>query len=285
MESYKLSKISTKLLVIILIILSFSGCKKSVEEQNEIAKVHFVNAQDLFKLEDETGRLIVELEEDLKQKEKWLKAFNEYKNILKEYPDSEYVLECLVSMIKIKQRYGSYKEYVPFYKKIIKEFPKSAYAKEGKDVIDKVAKRLMVSADDYAYREKYVWAEEEYKNAIFVNPDLKEVNYKLALIYEKMGYYKQAKRELQKADKLPESHYTLGLSYYSQKKWDKAIEEFDKAISIKQDYSAAYMNLALVYEKINEKDKAKEIWQKYLEQAVKDPDEGKWIPTAEEHLK
>lgn len=265
--------------------LSFSGCKKSVEEQDEIAKINFEKAQALFKLEDETGRLIVDLEENLKQKEKWLKAYKEYNKILEECPDSKYVLNCMECMIKIKQRYGSYKEYVPLYKQIIKNFPESPYAKEGKDVLDKISVRLMISADDYAYRKQYNWAEEEYKNVLFVNPELVEVNYKLALVYEHMGLYKLAKSELQKADKLPESHYTLGLSYYSQMKWDKAIEEFEKAINIKQNYSPAYMNLALVYEKINEKDKAKEFWRKYLEQAAKDPNEGKWIPTAEEHLK
>ncbi|MFH1288365.1 MAG: tetratricopeptide repeat protein [bacterium] len=285
MNSRQLSVVSKKLLIIFLLILSFSGCKRSVEEQNELAKGYFEKAQSLFKLEDETGALIVDLDEDLQQKEKWLKASEEYVKIVEGYPDSKYILESMEAVIKIKQRYGSYKEYVPLYHRIIKEFPESPYAKEGKDIIEKIAKRLMISADDYAYKKQNNWAVEEYKNSLFVNPDLIETNYKLALTYEKMGLYKQAKSALRKADKLPESHYTLGLAYYSQSKWNKAIEEFEKAISIKQNYSPAYMNLALVYEKINDKDKAKEIWRKYLEHALEDQNEGKWVPTAEEHLK
>lgn len=261
-----------------------SACRKSVEEQNELAKVNFEKAQSLFKLNDETGKLIVDLDENLKQKEKWTKAFEEYYKILEEYPDSGYVLESLESMIKIKQRYGSYKEYVPFYYHIMEDFPESSFAQEGKDVIAKISERLMISADDYAYRKENDWAVAEYKNVLFVDPDLIEANYKLALVYEKMGLYKQAKSELQKADKLPETHYTLGLAYYSQSKWKKSIEEFEKAISIKQDYSPAYMNLAFVYEKINNKDKAKETWRNYLEHAVKDQNESKWIPTAKEHI-
>lgn len=258
-------------------LIGLIGCRESIEKQNKLAGVHFEKAQSLFKLEDETGRIAVELDEDLRQKEKWLGAFKEYLKVVQEYPDSKYVLESIAAMIKIKQRYGSYKEYVPLYRQ-------SPYAKESKDVIEKVAKRLMVSADDYAYKGQNDLAIEEYKNVLFVNPDLVEANYKLALVYEKAGLYKQARSTLLKADELPESHYTLGLAYCSQSKWDKAIGEFKKAISIKKDYSAAYMNLALVYEKINEKDKAKEMWRKYLEQASKDQSEGKWIPTAQEHL-
>ena len=78
MKSYQLSKISKKLFVIILIISLFSGCKKSVEEQNELAQAKFVKVQELFKLQDETGKLIVKSEENLQQKEKWLKNILKY---------------------------------------------------------------------------------------------------------------------------------------------------------------------------------------------------------------
>lgn len=264
-------------LIGLISLIGLMSCRKSVEEQNELAGKYFEKAQSLFKLEDETGRLVVDLDEDLRQKEKWLRAFKEYEKIVKECPDSKYVLESIAAMIKIKQRYGSYKEYIPLYRQ-------SPYTKEGRDIIEKVAKRLMVSANDYAYKEQNDLAIEEYKNVLFVDPDLAEANYKLALVYEKVGLYKQAKSALMKADELPESHYTLGLAYCSQSKWSKAIQEFKKAINIKKDYSAAYMNLALVYEKVDDKDKAKEMWRKYLEQASKDQNEGKWILTAQEHL-
>ena len=69
--------------------------------------------------------------------------------------------------------------------------------------------------------------------------------------YIDMGQYNNALKELLEANKYysgnPKIHYFLGISYRAKDMRDKAIEEFKEAISLKEDYSEAHNDLGVIY--------------------------------------
>ena len=62
-----------------------------------------------------------------------------------------------------------------------------------------------------------------------------------------------------------QNHNNLGDLYARRGKYEKAVEEFKKAIELKPDYGDAYHNLANVYHQIGKDDLALENYQKALE--------------------
>lgn len=69
---------------------------------------------------------------------------------------------------------------------------------------------------------------------------------------------------------LPTSHYKLGQYYLHQKKYNKAIDEFSKAIWNDPSFCKAYNGLGISYDALKECEKAEETYEKAL---VCDPEE------------
>ncbi len=61
-----------------------------------------------------------------------------------------------------------------------------------------------------------------------------------------------------------EAHVTLGFFAIKSGQLDKAAERFNKVLAIKPDYVEAYLFLADTYEKLQEKDKAIDALEKYI---------------------
>ncbi|TCI93183.1 tetratricopeptide repeat protein [Tenacibaculum sp. M341] len=59
--------------------------------------------------------------------------------------------------------------------------------------------------------------------------------------------------------------HILGMLYVKNKEYKKALEVFKKQMQITEDYADTYYYLGLVYEEINQLDKAKEIYKKGIE--------------------
>jgi len=57
----------------------------------------------------------------------------------------------------------------------------------------------------------------------------------------------------------------LGIAYNDEGNYDKAIECYQKAITIDPDYADAYYNLGLAYKDKGNYDKAIECWQKAID--------------------
>jgi len=69
----------------------------------------------------------------------------------------------------------------------------------------------------------------------------------------------------------PQAHYRLGIIYISQKEFEKAIENFKRAIKLKRDFTKAYVNLGSAYGKLKQYKPALSYLQKALSLENKDP--------------
>jgi len=118
------------------------------------------------------------------------------------------------------------------------------------------------------------------KNNLFQNPILlwQDINLKfpsstshniLGNTYYIQKEYSKAIDEYQKALVLDSmnagTHYNLGNTYYGRKEYSKAIDEYQKALEIDPECVEAHNNLGCLYQDIKESDKAIKEYQKVLE--------------------
>jgi tetratricopeptide (TPR) repeat protein len=103
------------------------------------------------------------------------------------------------------------------------------------------------------------------------NRELAEATRNVGEAYLADGNLISALRELKKSEALnPDDHitqYDLGLLYYYRERYDQAIEHFEKAIRLKNDYAPAINSLGNVYSAKGDWDKAIEIYKSIAEDA------------------
>jgi len=73
------------------------------------------------------------------------------------------------------------------------------------------------------------------------------------------------KKEISDKKETEESLIELGKFYFINGKYDKAIEEFKKAIELNPRNSETYYNLGLVYEAKNNIEEARKMYEKSVE--------------------
>lgn len=123
----------------------------------------------------------------------------------------------------------------------------------------------------------------EYHKSIYYLKEAKkfiiDVNtfYILGLSYSKLNMFKEAEEELKQAiylnPKFTEGYHYLGLLYFQKKDYSKAIEKWNKILEIEPDFSNKYIvlnNLGMVYEKKQMTDKALEYFLQALQLAPED---------------
>jgi len=110
-------------------------------------------------------------------------------------------------------------------------------------------------------------AKSAYKKVLSINPDFTLARMKL----ERLGKKKVA---ISSEKKIPfseiifnspdnsEAHYQVGLMYAQRGEIDKAIKEFEKAVSLDQEFTMVYLNLGRSYETKEEYEKALETYKK-----------------------
>jgi tetratricopeptide (TPR) repeat protein len=109
-----------------------------------------------------------------------------------------------------------------------------------------------------------------YKNAIRIKPKSVEAHYNLAMFFQENGYYDRAISEydyiLNNIDSVNyQAIYNKGYMYLEfSRNYDKALKLFTKAYQINQSSPNGIYNLGLAYEKIGNKEKAKEYYNKVL---------------------
>jgi outer membrane protein OmpA-like peptidoglycan-associated protein len=117
------------------------------------------------------------------------------------------------------------------------EFTKDNF-KGDKDGL-KEAKRNISDGDDF-YRRGEVWyksAIDPYLKANAFNPNNALLNFRIGKSYFNTSFKTKAQPYLEKALKLdpnvdPQIHYLLGRAYHLNMEWDKAVEEYNKFLSI-----------------------------------------------------
>ncbi|MFC2048833.1 tetratricopeptide repeat protein [Elusimicrobiota bacterium] len=111
-----------------------------------------------------------------------------------------------------------------------------------------------------------------WKDVIIQYPDNFRAHNNLGVLYEAQKKYDKAFQEYQKALEIypdyAKGHNNLGVLYEAQKKYDKAFQEHQKALEIYPDYAKAYNNIGLIYHHKKEYGKA---FQKYQKAIKLDP--------------
>ena len=120
----------------------------------------------------------------------------------------------------------------------------------------------------YVYREKI--------SSLLHQPGLKHFLPQV----QKTDLLKETQSSLAKLE-TAEEHFTLGRRYFQQGLTDKAIAEYQEAVSLREDYAPYYKGLALAYEKKKEYKKAIKAWMDLLKY---EPD-GADAQLARQHMK
>lgn len=119
--------------------------------------------------------------------------------------------------------------------------------------------------------DRYKEAENEYKEAVRINPDPNSI-FSLGQALMNQGDYSEAKDMFEKVKKMSpkggDGNYGLGQVYKKLGQNDKAIEEFKAAINLKEDFYYGYEELGYIYADSQMTEEAGEIVT-YLED--KDP--------------
>ncbi len=160
----------------------------------------------------------------------------------------------------------------------------------------------------------YARAVAEQQEAIRLKPDLAEAHYNLGNVYVRQGRYAEAAPAYREAIRLkpddapPDSvvagvdahqgAYTqrvarhqratrrsgLANAYFNLRDYAAARAEYEQVLGIAPDFADAHYNLAILYERIGDTNRAVVHWQAYLKLAEGDPAQKGWIPEARARL-
>ncbi len=116
----------------------------------------------------------------------------------------------------------------------------------------------------YYSEERYQEAENQYAQAVKLNPD--PVNlYSLGQANIKTGRYNDAEDQFSKIQRLaPQAvngPYGMGLNYSAQGRYDEAIAMFQKAIDLDDEFYDAYVEMGYTYADMGEMDMAQEVFE------------------------
>ncbi len=136
----------------------------------------------------------------------------------------------------------------------------------------------------YAKQKKYDLAIDTFKKVIAIESDNTEAHYQLAQIYNKLGDRNKAASKiaffkllrstdpiLEKAVKWVKTHpddpigfNNLGIIYLTRKRFDKAIENYNRAITLSPNLATSHYNLGLTYHKQGKLDIAIKSYQEAI---------------------
>lgn len=165
----------------------------------------------------------------------WKDSVSLWKTTLKVEPDSDRALSNLATYYFEKEK----------YRLAIKYYLKCLFQRNS-------AQDRYNLANSYKAIEDFQMAEQEYKNAIKIDPTHSEIHNNLALLLIKLNKFDQAETELKKVllygnqgDR--DVYENFGLLYDAKGDYDKAIEYYNKTISLNPKKATAYNKLAVTY--------------------------------------
>ena len=157
------------------------------------------------------------------------------------------------------------------------------FLREGQTsrALQQFLKALELNPDDphihydlaFTYYRKGILDKAEFhlKEVVRLKPDYSSAYNFLGVIYFRTGRVDLAIESYNKAlSNLlylspQDARFNLGMAYLSRREYKKAAEQFELAISIVPDYTAAYNNLGKAYEGLQDKVKARQAYEKALE--------------------
>jgi len=132
----------------------------------------------------------------------------------------------------------------------------------------KQAGYYIAQAEKAAKSERYEEAIRHYRNVLLIFPKIQGVYRQMGLIYLREKKYDQAVENLERS--VAEEQVTfglannLGVAYLALEDYKQAEKNFLAAINLNPNYPLAFFNLATLYLRTSELDKAAEYFQKYL---------------------
>ncbi len=176
--------------------------------------------------------------------EEYNKSIASYKRAITLNPNSGVYYNALgISYSELKQ----YKAAIAAYQKAIEKTPKNAQPYYNLGLV-------------YLKQGVFTFAETAFKNAIAVDADWSDAYIGLGEIYLKQGDFENAEKAY-----LTAAHFNpnglailsgLGQVYAKQKRHDVAIDTFDKVLSLESDNTEAHFQLAQIYHKLGDREKA-----------------------------
>jgi tetratricopeptide (TPR) repeat protein len=149
------------------------------------------------------------------------------------------------------------------YQKAIELEPNSPYPWTEKGRVYILAAQSLPQDKKKEKEEKLKRAVENLKEALSLKPDYPLAHYLLAVAFDQLGQKEKAISELETTKKLvPQDWgitFQLGLLYWRKENFKKAKEEFERAIALNPKYFDAKFMLAVTYDALGQKEKAKEI--------------------------
>lgn len=134
-------------------------------------------------------------------------------------------------------------------------------------------------------RGDYLKAVQRFQRALVVDPRFADAAYNLGVTYQKMKAYDKALIHFQEAIDLRPGrvsyyHFAIGNCFFHLKRYEKAVEAFERALSLDPSIGKALYALAVTLEKMGDRDRAREAWQRYL----RFDSESEWAREARERL-
>ena len=122
-------------------------------------------------------------------------------------------------------------------------------------------------------------AEELYREALKADPAYFPAQLNIGILYFKEGRYDDAIKECTKAVSLrpdhPSAHFHLGNAYYAKMWWEEAMVEYERVFKLDPDHVDVHFALGGIYLNRGYKEKAVECWEKYLKTAPADSPKAK----------
>jgi tetratricopeptide (TPR) repeat protein len=119
----------------------------------------------------------------------------------------------------------------------------------------------------YFNKKDFVKATEAFNKSTKYKENITESWYYCALAYLNLGDYPNAIKQLEMAVKhnasIPEVYYYLAKSYYAVGSLQKAADNYQLALSLNQRMGSAWLELAEVFNKLNQPDFAKQCMERY----------------------
>lgn len=123
---------------------------------------------------------------------------------------------------------------------------------------------------------KFAEAAAEMELFLQVDPDAKDGYADLAELYLDAARLDDAARTIERAEaagvQSSRVHFRLGVAYFNQKAYDKAVASFSRAVEIQPDLAQAELALAKSLDRQNREEEAVPHYRRYLELHPKAPD-------------
>lgn len=186
------------------------------------------------------------------------KAVREFQRSVGLSPSSEYTDEASDYLARAYLKLGETEKAISTYKKSISLNP-------TRDDIHITLGNLYFSLD------RHEEAEKEYKEAVRINPSANNY-FALGQAYLYLDRLSEAESTFNRVRSLDPKKatgdYGLGLTYSRQGRYDKAIEHFERAIRLENDFYDGYAEIGYAYVDMGEREEAEKILE-FLEE--KDP--------------